>query len=171
MQTNDSKTDNLPAGLETMDVWAFHDALGEPYGELPARVEMPEGLEEALRKMLEEAFSKMLEEAKAADEASAVVSAFSRHPSTRHVGRTGQEDGWTQTQAARVKVVDVDMSCGMGGSCLPYTILDCALSLFWSVLFAYRLVRNAALEGNGVASARASARPSHVRFHFHFYFH
>jgi hypothetical protein len=40
------------------------------------------------------------------------------------------------------------MGCGMGASCLPYTILDCTLSLFWTVLFAYRLVRNAALEGN-----------------------
>jgi hypothetical protein len=79
MQTNDPKTDNPSASVETMDVWAFHDVFGVPHGELPAPVKMPEGLEEA--------FAKMLEGAKAADEASAAVSVFSRrHPSARHVG-------------------------------------------------------------------------------------
>jgi hypothetical protein len=53
----------------------------------------------------------------------------------------------------------VDMGCGMGASCLPYTILDCTLSLFWSVLFAYRLVRNAALESN-LGSFGSSQRPA-----------
>jgi hypothetical protein len=79
MQSNDSKPDNLPAGVKTMDVWAFHDALELSHEDMPAPVEMPEGLEEA--------FAKMLGDAKAADEASAAVSVFSRrYPSARHVG-------------------------------------------------------------------------------------
>jgi hypothetical protein len=63
---------------EVLDVWAFHDALELPHGDMPALVEMPEGLEEAFRKMLEAA--------RAADEASAAVTVSYVTPSTRYAG-------------------------------------------------------------------------------------
>jgi hypothetical protein len=48
-------SENVPAGGEALNVWAFHDAFGFPRGPLPPAYEVWPALDKAFRAMLDEA--------------------------------------------------------------------------------------------------------------------